>query len=321
MSGSIGTEYELELKVEEVREAADGVRLLRLVSPDGAELPAWTPGSHIDLHAGDLVRQYSLCGEVADGHSWTVAVLREPESRGGSSYVHDKLTAADTVQVRGPRNHFALQSAPRYRFLAGGIGITPLLPMLAAAEAAGAEWTLEYGGRSRVSMAFAEDLLARYGERVHLHPQDEVGLLPLDRLLADPQPGELVYCCGPTPLLSAVEEACQAWPEGALHVEHFSPKEFDGATDGAFEVELADSGMTLTVPADRSILDVVREAGLDPLTSCEEGTCGTCETGVLAGEVEHRDSILTPAEQAANDVMYICVSRAAGTCPRLVLEL
>jgi len=321
MSTANSTEHELELRIEEIGEAADGVRRLRLVSPDGAELPAWTPGSHIDLHAGDLVRQYSLCGDPSDRHSWTVAVLREPESRGGSSYVHDKLAPADLVQVRGPRNHFALEPAPRYRFIAGGIGITPLMPMLAAADAAGAEWTLEYGGRSRSSMAFAEDLLAAYGDRVHLQPQDEVGLLPLERLLADPRPGELVYCCGPAPLLNAVEAACRAWPEGTLHVEHFSPKEFDDATGGAFEIELADSGRTLSVPADRSILDVVRDAGLDPLTSCEEGTCGTCETGVLAGEVEHRDSILSPAEQAANDVMYICVSRAAAGCPRLVLEL
>lgn len=321
MSGMHTTEHELELRVEEISEAADGVRLLRLVSPDGADLPAWTPGSHIDLHTGDLVRQYSLCGDLADRHSWTVAVLREPESRGGSSFVHDKLAPGDTALVRGPRNHFALEPAPRYRFIAGGIGITPLLPMLAAATTAGADWTLEYGGRSRASMAFAEDVLATYGDRIHLLPQDEVGLLPLDRILADPQPGELVYCCGPTPLLSAVEEACRAWPQGALHMEHFSPKVIDGATDVAFEVELADTGTTLPVPADRSILDVVREAGLDPLTSCEEGTCGTCETGVLAGDVDHRDSILTAAEQEANDVMYICVSRAAAGCPRLVLEL
>lgn len=318
---SVAEELELELRVQELVEAADGVRLIRLAHPDGRDLPAWTPGSHIDLHAGDLVRQYSLCGEPSDASRWSIAVLREAESRGGSSYVHDKLTEGDAVTVRGPRNHFALAPGTGYRFLAGGIGITPILPMLAAAEAAGARWRLDYGGRSRASMAFADDLVAAYGDRVRLHPQDEVGLMPLPQILADPQPGELVYCCGPTPLLAAVDQACASWPSGALHVEHFSPKVVEASATDTFEVELRDSAVTLTVPADRSILDVVREAGIEPLTSCEEGTCGTCETGVLEGVVDHRDSILTPAEQAANDVMYICVSRAAGGCPRLVLEL
>jgi len=318
---SAAVEHELELRIAEVVEAADGVRLLRLSDPSGAPLPTWSAGSHLDLHTGDLVRQYSLCGEPDDSDRWSVAVLREPESRGGSSYVHDKLVEGDLVTVRGPRNHFPLVAATRYRFIAGGIGITPILPMLAAAEAAGVPWRLDYGGRTRASMAFAEELVARYGDRIRLHPQDEVGLLPLEAILAAPETGEMVYCCGPTPLLAAVEQACASWPDGALHVEHFSPKAVADAPSEVFEVELSDTGVTLVVPPDRSILDVVREAGLDPLTSCEEGTCGTCETGVLAGSVDHRDSILTPAEQAADDVMYICVSRAAAGCPRLVLEL
>jgi len=315
-------EHDLELRVAEVADPADGVRLVRLEDPSGAALPPWRPGAHIDLYAGDLVRQYSLCGDPADTGRWTVAVLREPESRGGSSYVHDKLAAGDLVEVRGPRNHFPLVDAPRYRFVAGGIGITPLLPMVAAAEAAGADWTLDYGGRTRASMAFADDLVAAYGERVRLHPQDRVGLLPLADVLPAPEEGTLVYCCGPTPLLAAVEERCAGWPDGTLHVEHFAPKErLHSADDGSFEVELADAGLTLTVAPDRSILETVREAGIDILSSCEEGTCGTCETGVLEGVVDHRDSILTSAEQAANDVMYVCVSRAAAGCPRLTLEL
>lgn len=316
------TEHDLELRVEEAAEVADGVRLLRLADPSGGPLPPWRAGAHIDLYAGDLVRQYSLCGDPADAARWTVAVLREPEGRGGSAYVHDKLAEGDLVHVRGPRNHFPLADAPRYRFIAGGIGITPLLPMVAAADAAGADWTLDYGGRTRASMAFADDLLAAYGDRVRLHPQDRVGLLPLADLLAAAEDGTLVYCCGPTPLLTAVEERCAAWPDGTLHVEHFAPKqELHSAGDGSFEVELADTGLTLTVAPDRSVLETVRAAGVEVLSSCEEGTCGTCETGVLAGVVDHRDSILTAAERAANDVMYVCVSRAAAGCSRLRLEL
>ncbi|WGL51350.1 PDR/VanB family oxidoreductase [Nocardioides sp. BP30] len=315
-------EHELELRVSAIDAPADGVRRLRLVDPSGGTLPAWQPGAHVDLHLGDLVRQYSLCGDPDDASTWTVAVLREPEGRGGSSFVHDKLAEGDLVQVRGPRNHFPLLPAPRYLFVAGGIGITPLLPMIAAAEAAGAQWELAYGGRTGASMAFAQELLATYGDRVRLYPQDEVGLLPLPALLPTPGDGTLVYCCGPGPLLDAVSDLCAGWPDGLLHMEHFAPAEpLHAADDGSFEVELADAGLTLTVPPDGTILETVRAAGVTVLSSCQEGTCGTCETGVLEGVVDHRDSILTPAERAENDVMYVCVSRAAAGCPRLVLEL
>jgi ferredoxin len=169
-------------------------------------------------------------------------------------------------------------------------------------------------------MAFLEALEAATGNQVTLHPQDEVGLIDLPKILGTPRPETLVYTCGPEPLLKAVEQHCTAWPEGSLHLERFSPKEQgEPVLADAFEVELASSGLTLTVPPDRSILEVVEEAGIPVLSSCQEGTCGTCETPVLEGEVDHRDSLLTPAEQAANDTMFICVSRAA--CPKLVLEL
>jgi ferredoxin len=147
-----------------------------------------------------------------------------------------------------------------------------------------------------------------------------VGLIDLERILGDPRPNTLVYCCGPEPLLNAVEQRCAAWPTGTLHMERFAPKDVGAPVlTGSFEVELATTGLTLTVPPERSILDVVEEAGVSVLSSCQEGTCGTCETPVLAGLVDHRDSLLTPEEQAANDTMFICVSRAA--CPRLVLDL
>ncbi|MFS8202763.1 PDR/VanB family oxidoreductase [Streptomyces sp. CWNU-52B] len=312
--------YEAELVVDRRDRAADGVLALTLRHPLGEELPAWEPGAHIDVVLGPgLERQYSLCGDPADRHTWRVAVLREPDGRGGSAYVHGQLAAGDTVGVRGPRNHFALLPSPRYRFVAGGIGITPVLPMLAAAEAAGTHWTLLYGGRTRDSMAFTGEL-TRYGDRVRLAPQDETGLLDLAPELGEPQPDTLVYCCGPGPLLDAVEQRCARWPAGSLHVERFRPRAVQqAAVDTEFEVVLERSGRTLTVPADTSVLDTVRAAGVEVLFSCTEGTCGTCETDVLDGVPDHRDSILDDAERAAGETMLICVSRCRGR--RLVLDL
>lgn len=314
-------EADLTLRVDRRTTGAEGVVVLDLRDPAGADLPAWEPGAHVDLLLpGGLTRQYSLCGDPADRGVWRVAVLREPSGRGGSVTVHEELTEGAAIGVRGPRNHFPLVEAPRYLFVAGGIGITPILPMLRAAEAAGREWELHYGGRSRRSMAFLEALEDATGERITLHPQDEVGLIDLDRVLGAPRPDTLVYCCGPEPLLAAVEARCAAWPEGSLHVERFTPKDLgEPVRSDSFEVELADTGRVLTVPPEKSVLQVLEEAGVPILSSCTEGTCGTCETTVLEGEVDHRDSLLTPAEQAANDTMFVCVSRAAG--PRLVLDL
>ncbi|WP_395107916.1 PDR/VanB family oxidoreductase [Actinomadura sp. SCN-SB] len=300
---------------------ADGVVALDLADPDGAELPAWTPGAHIDLVLGDgLVRQYSLCGDPADRTAWRIAVLREPDGRGGSAAVHDELHPGTAAIGRGPRNHFPLHPASGYLFIAGGIGITPLLPMLRAADAAGTEWRLVYGGRTVASMAFAGELAAAYGDRVELRPQDRYGLLDLDAVLSGTAEDTLIYCCGPEPLLRAVEQRCVQRPTGTLHMERFVPRDAgDPVRAESFEVELTLTGRTLTVPPGRSILEVVEEAGVQVLSSCREGTCGTCETTVLGGTVDHRDSLLTPQERDANDTMFICVSRA--TCPKLLLEL
>ncbi|WP_406171441.1 PDR/VanB family oxidoreductase [Streptomyces canus] len=303
--------------------AADGVVSLTLRRPDGGMLPAWTPGAHIDVlldgDADGLVRQYSLCGQPAERGVWQIAVLREPEGRGGSAYVHDHLREGSTVRVRGPRNNFPLRPATRHLFVAGGVGITPILPMVEAAEAAGADWSLLYGGRTRTSMAFL-DRLAPHGDRVLVRPQDEYGLLDLAAHLGVPKEGTLVHACGPEPLLRAVQEQCAGWPPGTLGVERFAPvatTETGVAT--AFELELARSGLTLTVPPDRSVLETVEEAGVTVDFSCREGTCGTCETDVLDGTPDHRDSLLTEDERAAGDTMLICVSRSCG--PRLVLDL
>ena len=316
-------EVEVDVEVRRLEAVSDGVVTLTLADPNGADLPEWAPGAHIDLlMTPSLVRQYSLCGDTANRAEWQVGVLLDPNSRGGSQFVHDKLHEGSTVRVRGPRNHFPLVGSPRYLFIAGGIGITPMLPMIAAASSAGADWQLLYGGRRRASMAFLGEL-AHYGKRVTVAPQDETGLLDLDSLLGTPLPDTLVYCCGPEPLLAAVEQRCGAWPHSgsrSLHVERFSARPLTAPVRAeAFEVELNQSELTLTIPPDRSILDVVEEAGVGILSSCAEGTCGTCETTVLDGLPDHRDSVLTEEERRVGDCMMICVSRSCTA--RLVLDL
>lgn len=316
----VTSEFEADVVVETKQEVAEGVVTLTVREVGDHPLPLWAPGAHIDLILQDApTRQYSLCGDPADHHVWRVGILRDPNTRGGSGYVHDHLQAGSRVRIRGPRNNFPMIVSQRYLFIAGGIGVTPILPMIAAAERAGADWQLVYGGRRRASMAFLDELAA-YGHRVSVLPEDETGLLPLDTLLGVPCHGTLVYCCGPEPLLAAVERQCATWPRGSLHVERFSAKPLtEPVHDEAFEVELAQSELTLTVPPDRSILSVVEDAGVGVLSSCAEGTCGTCETPVLDGEPDHRDSVLTDDERAVNDCMMICISRSRT--PRLVLDI
>jgi ferredoxin-NADP reductase len=316
----VTTEFEASVRVAAKSVVSDGVVVLTLQKAENDPLPPWEPGAHVDLMLDPApTRQYSLCGDAADHHSYQVGVLLDPDGRGGSEYVHHQLEVGDSLRVRGPRNNFPLVASPRYLFIAGGIGITPILPMIAAAHAAGAEWRLVYGGRRRSSMAFLDEL-EQYGDRVSVRPQDETGLLDLDDLLAVPRSDTLVYACGPEPLLAAVEARCTGWPPSALHVERFTPKPLtEPVHDDAFDVVLVRSELTLPVPPGRSILQVVEEAGVGVLSSCTEGMCGTCETTVLQGEPDHRDSVLTDEERRAGDCMMICVSRSRSA--RLTLDL
>jgi ferredoxin-NADP reductase len=313
-------EHEMDLVITRRELAAAGVVSLTLADPAGDALPGWTPGAHIDLVlSGSLTRQYSLCGALADHRSFRIGVLRAPVSSGGSQFVHDALTEGSQVRVRGPRNHFTLIDAPRYIFLAGGIGITPLLPMVESAQRRGVPWTLDYGGRQRVSMAFTDEL-AGYGDRVRLWPEDERGPLDLPAILGEPRPDSLIYCCGPEGLLSAVERHCAAWPAGALRVERFTPKAAgpSAAGDTSFELVLQRSGITAVVPPGKTVLEVAEQAGLSVLSSCRIGTCGTCEQEVVSGDIDHRDSVLTDSEREAGEYMMICVSRCRSE--RLVLD-
>ena len=310
--------------VERVTPVADGIVKLRLVSPDGKALPRWTPGSHIDVECGtpELSRQYSLCGDPDEAGVLEIAVLHEPDGRGGSAWVHANVKPSDRLRIRGPRNHFRLdESLKKAIFIAGGIGITPVSAMARRAKALGMDYELHYSGRSRTSMAFVDELAALHGERLHVHAADEGRRNDLQALLAQPVPGAQVYACGPLRMLEALESCCAAWPEGALRVEHFESTlaTLDPSKEHAFEVELKDSGLVLTVPPDQTLLTALRAANVDVQSDCEEGLCGSCEVRVLSGKVDHRDVVLTRTERDANTKMMACCSRACEG--RLVLEL
>jgi ferredoxin-NADP reductase len=326
MSGMF-SDVERECVVVAHRPAADDVVVLELAAQNGRDLPPWEPGSHIDLllpgaEGLPLERQYSLCGDPADRQRYRVAVLREPDGRGGSAAVHSDLGVGAVLRIRGPRNHFLFEppaGAP-VTFIAGGIGVTPFVSMMAAASAAGTGFTLLYAGRSRRRMAFVDELTSLYGDRVRVHTSDELTRMDVRNTIAGLPDDAHVYACGPNRLITEIETAWQPRPVGQLHVEHFEPREVGPPVwQEPFEVELALTGVTAQVRLDQSILDVVEEQGVLVVSSCRKGTCGTCETPVLEGDIDHRDSVLTPDEQDAADTMMICVSRAAG--PRLVLDL
>ena len=319
---SFFSDVERDLVVQARHQPAQDVVALDLVAHNGRDLPAWTPGSHIDLRLGDgLVRQYSLCSDPADRATWRVAVLREDGGRGGSVAAH-QVEVGQRVRVRGPRNHFAFETGPGEPvvLLAGGIGVTAVHAMARAAAAAGADWSLHYAGRSAATMAFAGELVALDPARVHLYRSDLGERLDLEGMLAGWPAGTRLFACGPRRMMDVVERVGADWPAGQLCTEHFVAREYgDPVWPEPFEVELALSGQTVVVPPGRSVLDVLDEAGVLVPSSCREGTCGTCETPVLDGEVEHRDSVLTPSEKADSLSMMVCVSRAAG--PRIVLDL
>lgn len=310
-------------KVRVVRrvEEAEGVVSLELRRADGRDFPTWDAGTHVEVHLpGGLTRQYSLCSAVEDSQTWRIGVLRELNGRGGSAYVHESVLEGTTLEIGEPRNNFQLAPSTSYRFIAGGIGITPIIPMLREAERLGADWTLLYGGRTRASMAFVDELES-YGDKVEVSPQDEFGILNLPEFLKDPREGELIFACGPAPMLDGAERASEHWPSGSLHVERFVAAAVDTTADEEFEVEFVLTGKTVTIGTEQTILGAAEGLGLNVFSSCREGTCGTCETVVLDGQVDHRDVLLNAEERAANDSMMICVSRAKRGCSKLKIEL
>ena len=305
---------EMTVGVAAVHDVAQDVRSLVLRAESGQPLPSWSPGSHVDLKLpSGLIRQYSLCGaELDDPSEYLIAVLRERSGQGGSRELHDDVGVGTRLGVSRPRNRFELRPAKQYAFVAGGIGITPILPMLRWVQCGGIDWQLHYGGRARDSMAFLDEL-ERFDARVRLFSDDREGVLPLARIVDSVPEGAAIYACGPTPMLEAIEQVCGiVGKAGLLHTERFTGTEVTQLVDGdeVLTVRLRRRGVTLRVPPGVSVLQAVRE--LDPSVpfSCEEGYCGTCETVVVRGRPEHRDTYLTDEERATGQTMMICVSRA-----------
>lgn len=310
----------LKMRVTAARVIADRIIEITLEDATGRELPAWQPGAHVELRLpSGLLRQYSLCGDPADLRSYTIAVLNEPEGRGGSREIHEISTTEAIFEVRPPKNNFELVDADNYVFIGGGIGITPMIPMVSEARRRGAGWRLIYGGRTESSMAYRETIAA-HGDAVDLWVEAERGHPDLRRILAEAPAGAEIYTCGPGAMIDAVaEEFAEHDHLGALHFERFAASGPIDHSGESFEVELAQSGITLTIPDGATILGEVRKVLPEQPFSCEEGYCGECETPVLDGTPDHRDDYLTEDEQAANDVMMICTSRCKGA--RLVLDL
>ena len=310
--------------VQSIETVAQGIVRLRLVFPDGRAMPRWRPGAHIHLECGaaGLSRQYSLCGDPAEKEALQIAVLREADSRGGSAWIHSQVKAGDTLKIRGPSQHFRMDEACRKAiFIAGGIGITPVLTMARRAQSLGMDYQIHYSGRQRKTMAFIAELAAQHGDRLHIYVSDEGQRNDLTQLLARPEATTQIYACGPERMLQALQLSCTGWPEDALRVEHFasSVSALDPACEHAFELELKDSGLVVTVATNQTVLAALRAANIDVPSDCEEGLCGSCEVRVLGGVVDHRDLVLTRPEKEANRKMMVCCSRAAGA--RLVLEL
>ncbi|WP_167525403.1 PDR/VanB family oxidoreductase [Roseomonas genomospecies 6] len=308
------------LRVHRLERVAPQVLSVELRDPDGKPLPPGEPGAHIDVHLPDgAVRSYSLCGDPEDRHAYRIAVLNVPGGR-GSRFVHGDLALGTTVSVGPPRNNFRFDAARRYLFIAGGIGITPLLPMIRKAADQEAEWTLHYCVRSAAEAPFLDELRRVGNGDVVVHAADEGRRLAVDALLASTPADVLIYCCGPQRLMDAV--AAAALPTQDVRFEWFAPRSngvSEAAPDGGFEVVCARSGVTVTVKAGVSVLEALDAAGVPIASSCEQGICGTCETAVLEGEPDHRDSVLSDAERAAGRTMMVCVSRARSA--RLVLDV
>ena len=316
----------LSVRVARKTVEAEGICSFELVSVDGAALPAFAAGSHIDVQLpGGLTRQYSLCNDPAEAHRYLVAVLRDPSSRGGSAAMHERVAEGDVLTISAPRNHFALaHDAASHLLLAGGIGVTPLLCMAERLAHASGTFEMHYCTRSPSRTAFMERIQrSGFAERVAFHFDDGAPAQKLDiaATLGRPQAGRHLYVCGPKGFMDAVLGAARAqgWPESQIHYEFFGADVAPAAGDSAFEVMLASSGRVIQVAADRSVTQALVEAGVSIATSCEQGVCGTCLTRVIDGAPDHRDLYLTPEEQAANDQFLPCCSRAKST--RLVLDL
>jgi ferredoxin-NADP reductase len=310
----------IEVRLTAIRYAARDTSLFEFQRPDGAPLPPYEPGAHIDLHLPNgLLRNYSLVVADPDPSTYTVGIKRDPASRGGSRWIHEALLVGAILKISAPRNNFRLREDAAHTILiAGGIGITPIWSMVQRLQRLGKSWTLYYSCRSRADMAFLRSLESMTS--AHLHLDDESGgkFLDIPTIVAGAPKNAHLYCCGPAPMLQAFEVATADWPAEQKHVEYFTPKQ-EPARSGGFTVELARSGQTYFIPEGQTILNVLLDAGVDVDYSCELGICGACEQRVISGTPEHRDSILSEEEQAENKRVMICC--AGCKSDKLVLDL
>ncbi|AMO24629.1 PDR/VanB family oxidoreductase [Ramlibacter solisilvae] len=315
----------IEVKVLRKAPEAEGIASYELARPDGRPLPAFSAGSHVDVHLpGGITRQYSLCNRHAEAQVYRIAVLRDANSRGGSAAMHERIHEGDLLQISEPRNHFPLVHAVRTVLLAGGIGITPLLCMAHRLQAVGADFELHYCTRSQARTAFAAEIAASpFASRVRFHFDDGPPAQKLDlaQAIGRTDAQTHLYVCGPAGFIQHVTEGARqlGWPGAQVHVEYFAGAAQDNSGDRAFEVKIASSGQLVRVAPQQTVVQALAEAGLQVLTSCEQGVCGTCITRVLEGECDHRDMYFTDEEKARHDQFTPCCSRARS--PVLVLDL
>jgi vanillate O-demethylase ferredoxin subunit len=316
----------LQLKISARREEAQQICSFELIDADGRALPPFTPGAHVDVQIGSgLIRQYSLCNDPSEQHRYLIAALREPQGRGGSVALHDTFKVGDMIRVGEPKNHFPLAAhADRHILLAGGIGVTPLMAMAEYLSRRGQDFEMHYCTRTQARAAFLDRIRkSAFAARAHVHFDDgpEEQRFDAAKVLGKPLPSTHLYVCGPSGFMSYVLQTAksQGWPDEQTHREYFAPAEQSAPPAGQFEVELASSGQVFVIPADKPIVEVLLDQGIEIPTSCDQGVCGTCLTRVISGVPDHRDSFLTDQERAQNDQMTPCCSRAKS--PRLVLDL
>ena len=313
------TRDSIAMTVVRRRDLTPRIAEFTLAPVDNIALPAFEPGAHITVQTpSGAMRRYSLVGTGEAPESYVIAVKREPESRGGSQSMHDEVREGTELLVEPPENDFPLRDGAKYLLIAGGIGVTPIYSMAQKLAAEGKNFSVIYCARSAEDAAYRDELTEAFGNRVKFHYDagDPEKVYDFWDHFAEPQ-NMLVYCCGPKPLMDEIKAISGHWPEGRVNFEDFKPVEVIRPDDVAFAVELARSGRTITVPADRSILEAIRDNGMPTVSSCESGTCGTCKTRLISGDVDHRDMVLMDDEK--DDYIMICVSRARSG--KLILDL
>jgi vanillate O-demethylase ferredoxin subunit len=315
----------LAVKVLRKKQEAQDIASFELARADGGPLPAFSAGSHIDVQLPNgLTRQYSLCNDSVEQHRYRIAVLRDAASRGGSVAMHEAVNEGDTIHISEPRNHFPLQHAQRSLLFAGGIGVTPLLCMAQRLAKIGADFTMHYSTRSPERTAFREEIAAStFASNVQFHFDSGAAgqILNVPAALGQVDAGTHIYICGPAGFINHVLQNAQGmgWPASQIHLEYFASTPQDTTADTAFEVKIASTGKSYTVASDQTIVHALQQHGIEILTSCEQGVCGTCITRVLEGECDHRDLYFTDEEKAKNDQFTPCCSRAKSRV--LVLDL